>query len=100
MDEETKQYTLDIIAGTHERTMKRFIIFAAIVLIAAFATIGAALAVAFDANRKAAELNRQWLEAWASYDYVSTEIIETYQQDGEGINIIGSRNGVEYDGTE
>ena len=36
-----------------------------------------------------------WLVAWNQYDY-SSETIE-YQQDGEGVNIIGANNEVKQD---
>lgn len=41
--------------------------------------------------------NALWLWAWTQYDYTSEEVVLT--QDGKGVNIIGSRNGVDY-GTE
>lgn len=46
--------------------------------------------------------NLVWLYAWMQYDYVgtSTETVTTYQQDGEGLNMIGDRNRVNFDGTE
>ncbi|MBQ8964128.1 MAG: hypothetical protein IJ089_10100 [Clostridia bacterium] len=45
--------------------------------------------------------NAAWLWAWMQYDYESaTTTTETvYTQDGQGTNIIGDNNGVEY-GTE
>lgn len=36
--------------------------------------------------------NFAWLYMWNSYDYTGY----TYSQDGEGINLIGDRNGVDY----
>lgn len=42
--------------------------------------------------------NALWLWAWQSYDYTSEDSDVTYQQDGEGVNIIGNRNGVDFDG--
>ena len=36
------------------------------------------------------ENNQKWIEMWKEYDFESYEV----QQDGEGVNIIGSRNGV------
>lgn len=40
--------------------------------------------------------NMAWLWAWMQYDYTSDEVetVTTYQQDGEGLNIIGNNNGV------
>ena len=42
--------------------------------------------------------NAAWLLAWMQYDYESaTTTTETvYTQDGQGTNIIGDNNGVEY----
>lgn len=40
------------------------------------------------------ENNQKWIDMWMEYDFESYE----YQQDGEGVNIIGSMNGVEYNG--
>jgi len=42
--------------------------------------------------------NLFWLWAWTSYDYSSEETV--YQQDGEGLNIIGDRNEAGIYGTE
>lgn len=36
--------------------------------------------------------NLAWMHVWESYDYTGY----TYSQDGEGINLIGDRNGVDY----
>lgn len=38
--------------------------------------------------------NLVWLYAWMQYDYTSEEVVTTYQQDGEGTNIIGDSNQV------
>lgn len=38
--------------------------------------------------------NAIWIWAWTSYDYASEESTYTYQQDGEGVNIVGSGNEV------
>lgn len=38
--------------------------------------------------------NALWLCAWCQFDYSAEEKIFT--QDGAGVNIIGSRNGVDY----
>ncbi len=34
------------------------------------------------------------------YDYTEEDVTYTYQQDGEGVNIIGDRNGVDYNGPD
>lgn len=39
-----------------------------------------------------AATNLAWMHVWESYDYTGY----TYSQDGEGINLIGDRNGVDY----
>lgn len=39
------------------------------------------------------ENNQKWIDMWREYDF------ESYEQDGEGVNIIGSRNGVDFDVT-
>lgn len=36
--------------------------------------------------------NLAWMHMWNSYEYTGY----TYSQDGEGINVIGDRNGVDY----
>lgn len=36
--------------------------------------------------------NAIWLYEWCQYDYVSEETSTVYQQDGEGVNIIGDGN--------
>lgn len=71
----------------NERSVKRLVI----ALIVAIALIFASNAI--------------WLYAWQSYDYVSEDSEITYQQDGQGVNIIGDRNigngnGVDYYGAE
>lgn len=43
--------------------------------------------------------NAVWLYEWCQYDYVSEETSTVYQQDGEGVNIIGDGNEASY-GTE
>lgn len=58
----------------NERSVKRLVI----ALIVAIALIFAS--------------NAAWLYAWCQYDYASEETITEFQQDGEGINIIGDRN--------
>lgn len=40
--------------------------------------------------------NMAWLAVWNSYDFESDE----YTQDGQGVNIIGDGNGVDYNGAE
>lgn len=36
--------------------------------------------------------NAIWLYQWCQYDYVTAGTDTVYQQDGEGVNIIGDRN--------
>lgn len=43
--------------------------------------------------------NLAWLYVWNQYDYESTATTTTYEQDGEGINLIGDKNEVYDDGT-
>lgn len=44
--------------------------------------------------------NAAWLWAWCQYDYTSEETVYEYQQDGEGLNIIGNSNEVSNIGAE
>lgn len=60
----------------HERTLKRLV---AIIIVA--------IALLFASNAI-------WLWAWMQYDYVAEDYSYEYSQDGQGINIIGDRNGV------
>lgn len=41
-----------------------------------------------------------FLYTWQLYDYTEEDVTYTYQQDGEGVNIIGDRNGVDYNGPD
>lgn len=61
-----------------ERTIKRLIIVIIIAVSMLFAS------------------NAIWLYVWAQYDTV----VYDYQQDGQGVNIIGNENEVEQHGTE
>lgn len=63
-------------AARSERTIKRLIVAVILCVILIFAT------------------NAAWLYAWCQYDYTSEETV--YQQDGEGVNIIGSGNEAYY----
>lgn len=45
---------------------------------------------------KIAENNHRWIAYLEQYDFASYE----YSQDGEGLNILGDRNGVNYYGSE
>lgn len=38
--------------------------------------------------------NAAWLYVWQQYDYCGETTTTTYQQDGEGLNIIGDNNHV------
>lgn len=62
----------------NERNMKRVVVLLVVVIIAWLATIGA------------------FLYMWQLYDYTDEETVYTYQQDGKGVNVIGDRNGVDY----
>ena len=64
----------------NERTIKRLVIALIISVIMIFAC------------------NAAWLYVWQLYNYASEDMTYTYQQDGEGVNIIGDRNGVDYHG--
>ena len=58
----------------NERTVKRLIVALIVSICLLFAS------------------NAAWLWAWMQYDYTSTESVVEYQQDGQGLNIIGDRN--------
>lgn len=77
MDENNK-YMLDLIDGAHGRTVKWMGRIILVLISCWLITIGAFIWY----------LNQ--------YDYFS----EDYTQDGQGVNIIGYGNGVDYDGTE
>ena len=62
----------------HERTVKRLIIIIILAISMLFAS------------------NAIWLYVWSQYDTVEYD----YTQDGRGINIIGSENEVEQNGSE
>lgn len=38
--------------------------------------------------------NAVWLYCWMQYDYLYENTTYTYEQDGQGLNIIGNRNRV------
>lgn len=40
--------------------------------------------------------NALWLYEWCQYDYVGEDTTTLYQQDGQGVNIIGDGNGASY----
>lgn len=63
----------------NERTIKRLIIALLVSIVLLFAS------------------NAVWLWAWMQYDYTGTETV--YQQDGEGLNIIGNSNEAVYGAT-
>lgn len=62
----------------HERTIKRLIISIIISVLLIFAS------------------NAMWLYAWMQYDYIGEDITSEYNQDGEGLNIIGDGNEADY----
>lgn len=93
-EKENPQYYQDIIAGMAERTIK-WLVAVSVLLAIVCAALGFLL---YRSHIKAAEdlraNNEKWLELWSEYDFESYE----YQQDGEGVNIIGDGNGVDYNG--
>lgn len=79
-----------------ERTNSRLTVLS-IFLAVVCAALGALLYFSHIKSEKALnENNEMWIEMWKEYDFESYE----YQQDGEGVNIIGDGNGVDYNGTE
>ena len=87
---------LDLLDGGHARTVKwmgRAIV--ALVLLLAGA-IAACVIISQNGAAKLEANNRYWLDYLAQYDFRS----ETYEQDGEGLNIIGDRNGVRWNVAE
>lgn len=40
--------------------------------------------------------NLTWLYWWNQYEYVTETEVHNYEQDGEGINLIGDRNRLNY----
>ena len=74
------QYALDIISGTMERTIERLVKVIIALVIALALTVGGFL----------------WY--LSQYDFAGTKA--EYSQDGEGINIIGARNGAYMYGAE
>ena len=64
-----------------ERTVKRLFILLIVTVLIVFASNGA------------------WLWAWLQYDYVVETETTSYEQDGQGFNLIGDRNHIGY-GTE
>lgn len=73
MDDKTVPYIVfEATTARSERTIKRLIIALLVSVVLLFAA------------------NAAWLYAWTRYDYAGTETV--YQQDGEGVNVIGSGN--------
>ena len=66
----------------NERTIKRLVIALIVTIVMLFAC------------------NAAWLYVWQLYDYASEETSYVYQQDGEGLNIIGDNNEAEVNGSE
>lgn len=64
-----------------ERSIKRLIVAIVVSVVVIFAS------------------NLMWLYAWMQYDYSDYSNSQDYSQDGEGLNIIGSGNGVDYGAT-
>lgn len=82
--DEQKDVPYMVYEGTqarNERSVKRLIIAIIVSVVVIFAS------------------NLIWLYAWMQYDYSGYSNSQDYSQDGEGLNIIGSGNGVDYGAT-
>ena len=77
-----------------EITIKRLVIAVIVMAVALTVSAGAALGIAYFGFRTNEKNNAAWLEAWQAYDYTSEDKVYTYQQDGNGVNIVGSSNEV------
>lgn len=69
---EDHKYALDLIQGMYDHTIKRLFIVILVLVAVIVMLVGGFI----------------WV--WTQYDWVS--YTEDYQQDGEGLNIIGNRN--------
>lgn len=72
------EYALEFVSTRLDRINKRLTIMLVVAMILIFVS------------------NALWLWAWMQYDYESSTVETTYSQDGQGTNIIGNRNGVQY----
>ena len=75
---QVSDYALEFVSTRLDRINKRLTIMLAIATILIFVS------------------NALWLWAWMQYDYESSMVETTYSQDGQGTNIIGNQNGVQY----
>ena len=78
--EQKEKYFAELTAATLERTIKRLWVLLILLVLLLFASNGA------------------WLLYISQYDFETYS--ESYTQDGDGLNIIGDRNGVIFDGTD
>lgn len=79
-EREKSRYFIEATAAALERTIKRLWILLLVLVILLFASNGA------------------WLWYISQYDFET--YAESYTQDGDGLNIIGDRNGVIFDGAD
>ena len=80
MEEQNQRYMLDLIEGHADRANRRLFILLIVVIGLWFATIGLFI----------------WYLNQYDFESYSTE----YTQDGHGVNIFGSGNGVDFNGAE
>ena len=78
-EEKITKYVFESVSARFERTIKRLSIALLVAIVLIFVS------------------NMAWLYAWTRYDYSSTEY--SYQQDGQGVNVIGDENHVYDAGT-
>ena len=76
----------------HERDLARLEKAYRTALVILAVALAVAVAFAFWESHMRHVENQRWIEYINEYDF------ESYQQDGEGVNIIGSMNGVDYNG--
>jgi len=79
-EREKSRYFIEATAAVLERTIKRLWILLLVLVILLFTSNGA------------------WLWYISQYDFENYS--ESYTQDGDGLNIIGDRNGVIFDGAD
>ena len=84
----------------HHRSSYTKIVFAcfSIVLVSLILCVAFCYKVNNDCLNKVEAMNRYWLEYIGQYDF--EEYSYSYAQDGEGINVMGDNNGVDYNGPE
>lgn len=100
MDETNRNYVLDLIDGNHQNTVAK--LHRAIIALVIVIVIGLILFFAYawhtgEMTRKmVAETEQKWIDYLSQYDFTGSE----YTQDGNGLNIIGDRNGVNFNEPE